>query len=256
MPRYARKDITSKFIHLMVQGINKEYIYKDEVEIKTYLKYLREKIQNKDLKIVSYCMMNNHAHFLIYYNDINNVSKLMSQVNTKYARFYNNKNSRCGIVFRNRYKSEEILTHSHLITCIKYIHNNPVKAGMCEKPEDYRYSSYNEYKNKKCILLDWHFIQEISNKFDISIDNILKNEFEMCKFVDIDEKIDNLELCKSIIFRFMKENELNSLDEFKDNKKFLKEISSILYFDYKFTKVDIAKVLNINRNKIGKVLQC
>jgi len=52
MPRYARKNISSKFIHLMIQGINKEYIFKDEFEIKMYLKYVREEIKDTDLKII------------------------------------------------------------------------------------------------------------------------------------------------------------------------------------------------------------
>ena len=73
MPRYARNNISSKFIHLMIQGINKEYIFKDDIEIKTYLRYLRQKIKDTNVKIISYCMMNNHAHILIYYKDIDDM---------------------------------------------------------------------------------------------------------------------------------------------------------------------------------------
>ena len=119
MPRIARKDIVSNFIHVMIQGINKEFIFKDDFEIRMYLKFLHENIKITDLKIVSYCMMNNHAHFLIYSNNLTQLSKLMSKINTKYAIFYNKKNSRCGVLFRNRYKSQEIMNQSHLVACIK-----------------------------------------------------------------------------------------------------------------------------------------
>jgi len=178
MPRYARNKILSNYIHVIIQGINKEYIFNDEIEIKVYLKNLKEKIKDTNVKIISYCMMNNHAHFLIYYTDITEVSKLMKMVNTKYAMFYNSYNNRCGIVFRNRYKSEEILTYSHLLTCIKYIHNNPVKAGMCDSADNYKYSSYNEYKERKGIILDWNFVQNNLKSCNIEIANILYFEYK------------------------------------------------------------------------------
>lgn len=256
MPRNARKDISSKFIHLMIQGINKEYIFNDDFEIKTYLKYLNENIKETDLKIVSYCIMNNHAHFLIYVTDIYKISKLMSKVNTKYAMFYNQKNNRCGVLFRNRYKAEEIINWSHLFCCIKYIHNNPVKAGMCENAGDYKYSSYNEYKNKQGILLDWNFIQKFIKKADISLPDILDgyendNHLYFLEYDDIDEQ----ELLKSkILEEFMKENNIENIDDIKDNIKYLKKIIRIMCVDYRFNKSEIANLLKLNRTKIYRIL--
>lgn len=256
MPRYARNNISSKFIHLMIQGINKEYIFKDDIEIKTYLRYLRQKIKDTNVKIISYCMMNNHAHILIYYKDIDEVSKLMSKVNTKYAIFYNNKNNRCGVVFRNRYNSQEILTYSHLITCIKYIHNNPIKAGICEKASDYKYSSYNEYKQSKGILLDWNFIEKKFDEFNIKIENILNGyeDNDTYRFIENDD-FDEKEFFKEIILKnYMHDNNIDNIDDIKESKRHLKNIVSMMYFKYNLKKQEISEILNVNRLKIYRII--
>ena len=253
MPRYARKQILSNLIHVMIQGINKEYIFNDEMEI--YLKYLREKIQDTNIKVIAYCMMNNHAHFLFYFEDINEVSKLMKQVNTRYAIFYNKRKNRCGFVFRNRFKSEEIQTHSHLVTCIKYIHNNPVKAEMCKKASEYKYSSYNEYKRKRGILVDLKYIEENLKKFDVTIESILNEKAtnELYRFMEDDDS-DKSIFQDCILKDYMKKYKLNDITEIKENKKFLNEIVIIMYFKYNFSKQEISNMLNTSRQRIYKII--
>ena len=80
--------------------------------------------------------MNNHAHFLIYTQDLEDFSKFMHRVNLIYAQKYNKEKNRCGVLFRNRYESEPIYNEKYLINCIKYIHDNPVKAGIVKKNEE------------------------------------------------------------------------------------------------------------------------
>ena len=70
MPRIARKDILSNFIHVMIQGINKEYIFKDKFEIRVYLKYLQENIKDTNIKIISYCMMRTMSFILSLFWEI------------------------------------------------------------------------------------------------------------------------------------------------------------------------------------------
>ena len=72
---------------------------------------------------------------------------MMRSLITRYAKKYNKVYHRCGYVFRDRYRCESIMTVEHLKNCIRYIHNNPVKAAICNKCGDYIYSSYNEYLN-------------------------------------------------------------------------------------------------------------
>ena len=142
MARKSRKNIYTSFFHIMVQGINKEYIFKSDKYKKKYLEFLNKANGNTNIDIIAYCIMTNHAHFLIRCDDIEKVSYLMKKTNTSYAKYYNNAEKRVGYVFRDRYKIQEIMNQKHLYLCADYIHNNPIKAKMCATPKEYKYSSF------------------------------------------------------------------------------------------------------------------
>lgn len=76
----------------MMQGINREEIFKDDYYKKVYLKLLMQNFGKYDLKILAYAIMNNHVNILVYSNEIEKVSTFMHLVNTKYAKFYNKMN--------------------------------------------------------------------------------------------------------------------------------------------------------------------
>lgn len=151
MPRIARKNIKTQFLHVMVQGVNKEFIFEKDTQKQQYLKIINEFLPLYNLEIIAYCIMSNHSHFVAYTDNIDELSKFMYKVNSKYARMYNKQNERCGVLFRNRYQIQQINGERHLLNCINYIHNNPVAANMVAECGEYKYSSYNEYKrNNGC----------------------------------------------------------------------------------------------------------
>ena len=131
----------------MVQGINKEYIFENDYFKEKYRKILQEKITDYDINLICYCVMDNHVHLVANYKDVDELSTFMKRLNTAYAKWYNDHKGRVGYVFRDRYKTEQILDYHHLYSCIIYVHNNPVKAKIVSKPEQYRFSSY-----RNCIL--------------------------------------------------------------------------------------------------------
>lgn len=143
--RVARKYENSSFFHIIVQGINKEYIFQEEKFKITYLKQINRFSNELEINIIAYCIMDNHAHFLIMCDKIENLSKLMQKVNSVYAKYYNYIMKRVGYVFRDRFLSEAIDNKRYFIHCIKYIHLNPVKANIVDKCEKYKYSSYNYF---------------------------------------------------------------------------------------------------------------
>ena len=253
MPRKARIKNNTKVFHVMIQGINQEYIFDEDVEKKTYLKYLKEKIKDKDLQIVSYCIMSNHAHFLIYTDDVFQISKLMSQVNTKYAIYYNQKNNRCGFVFRSRYKAEEIVSYHHFLSCINYIHNNPVKAQMCEIPGEYKYSSYNEYKGQHFLINSKKIIQ-IFKKYNMDISDILNGKYESYRFIEHEENKNTEEIKNQIIKDFLTKHEKKSINDIIYNKEFLKDIVTQMYIENNFNQTEIARALGVERTKINKMI--
>ena len=132
----------------MVQGINKENIFYQEIYIKKYLKFLKENQEKNNIKTIAYCIMKNHAHLLIKATKIQELSNFMHKINGNYARYYNYMENRVGYVFRDRFKSQPIMSEKQLYNCIRYIHLNPVKAKIVENPEQYKYSSYRIYKRR------------------------------------------------------------------------------------------------------------
>ena len=175
MPRYPRYYLKTSYFHVITQGINKSYIFDKSEDIKYYIKIMYELVEKHSIKIIAYCIMNNHAHILIETESVNELSKYMQRLNTKYGRYYNKKYTRVGYVFRDRYKSEGIYDEIHLYNCIKYIYNNPVKAGICIKPQDYPYSNYRN-DSKNIANNDYDFIDaEIDRNDDQIIREYLKN---------------------------------------------------------------------------------
>lgn len=144
MPRFSRESIQTTYFHVMTQGIEKKYIFDKPEEIKFYIKIMYELLKEHNLKIIAYCIMNNHAHMLIKAVNVTELSKYMHRLNCKYALYYNKIHNRVGYVFRDRFRTEGIYTERQFYNCIKYIYDNPVKAGICRKPEDYPYSNYKQ----------------------------------------------------------------------------------------------------------------
>ena len=161
MSRVARKKINTPFIHVMVQGVNKEYVFDNPKNLNYYLKSIKSESHYKEFDLLAYCMMNNHAHFLFYVKDIECFGQFMKSVNQNFANFYNKSEDRVGVVFRNRYQLEPIYEMSHLVNCIKYIHNNPVKANICKFQTDYRWSSANAYYGQENPIVNTSFAYEI-----------------------------------------------------------------------------------------------
>ena len=89
MARILKKDINTSFFHIMVQGINKEYIFNSQDNKKKYIKILQETKEKIDIVILAYCIMNNHTHFLFHEKEINQLVKFMHRANLLYAKYYN-----------------------------------------------------------------------------------------------------------------------------------------------------------------------
>ena len=224
MPRIPRMYINTEYFHVITQGINKSYIFDSPIDIKYYIKNMYDIKEKYNIEIIAYCIMNNHAHILIKCAIIKNLSNYMHDLNTRYGCYYNKKYKRVGYVFRDRYKAEGIYTESHLYSCIKYIYDNPVKAGICNKPEEYLYSNYKSVKRLE--------------------------EYEEYQFMDINE--DNKVVCKRVIEKFLLENNM-SLEELKKDKKELHRIFVILKRDYKISLREIAINFNMGREKVRRI---
>ena len=144
MPRKARKLSESGIYHIMIRGIGKQLIFEDEEDYMCFLELLREYRDVCDFKLYAYCLMGNHAHLLIKIQQ-NNLDSVFKHIGSRYVYWYNAKYKRVGHLFQDRFKSEPVEDDTYFLTVIRYIHQNPVKASICSKPENYKFSSYTEY---------------------------------------------------------------------------------------------------------------
>ena len=154
MTRQPREKSATGYYHIMMRGINREFICRTVKEKHYFMDLLKEDLSPC---LVGYCLMDNHVHLLVN-AQLDELSFVIKKVNVKYkyAMQYNYHNQRVGHLFQNRYKSETINTESYLIQVIRYIHNNPVKAGMIQKAEEYQWSSYKEYLGNTVVVAEQH----------------------------------------------------------------------------------------------------
>jgi REP element-mobilizing transposase RayT len=226
----------------MVQGINREFIFQEKEQIEIYKALLFKYAKKYEIKIIAYCVMNNHVHVLISSNAIKDMSKFFHGVNTIYASYYNKTNKRVGYVFRDRYKAEGIYSDEYLINCIAYIHNNPVKAKLVSDPGDYEYSSYNEYLNLKKIEMKEIFNNDL--KFFKEIHST--NRVELFKEAngDIEEVIQKY-----------KEDENMELKEIIEDPVCLKELVHLLKVENEISYREIERRIGIDRRILSKMIQ-
>ena len=249
MPRNARKNMETSYAHLIVQGINGEYIFQQEEWKKEYKKTLKNKIESTDIEILGYCIMDNHAHFLIYYSEVEKLSDLMRKVNTTYAMRYNKINKRKGYVFRDRFFTQPIMDEIQLYNCLVYIHRNPVSSGMCFKMKDYAYSSYNEYIQGKGLITSNSIEMMFGSKYKyIEQFNTIHNkliEIEDIKDVT-DYKCNVEEIIKKYEDKFNGDLNNNEIDF----GKMLLEIRQKCGISLR----EMSKILNINKDKLNKYI--
>lgn len=246
MARIPRKDIKEPFVHVMVQGINKEHIFNQEVNIKKYLKEMKKFLMETNILVIEYCIMSNHAHFLMYVKNMNSLTKLMHKVNLKFANYYNKKNDRVGYVFRERFKVQSIKTQEHLYMCIKYIRENPVKANICDNIEAYRYTGLNQdYFENKIVA---------ENLIEVLLKMEGLKEADETNFLFIEEEQDKKILCKKLVDDFLNENEIELLRLIK-NKKLLTKIVKSLSLDYRISFKIMEEIMQCSREKLRQLIR-
>lgn len=239
MSRLPRNYMKTPFFHVITQGIEKRFIFDKPEDIKYYIKIMYKIKEEHNINIIAYCIMNNHTHMLVETQVIEQLSKYMQRINTTYGKYYNKKYNRVGYVFRDRYKAEGIYSEKHLYNCIKYIHNNPVKAGICNKAEEYPYSNYK--------MMRTEFKEKYSSMAKSDYSN---EENEEYVFIDVDEK--NEKPCDKIIEAYLKENKID-LKSIKQSKEMLKKLIVFLKDENKVSLRKIAEGIEMSRETVRKI---
>jgi len=129
MPRHARLDAKGALHHVMLRGVNKGDLFIDDLDRKTFLDRLGQVIKDGRCTIYAFALMSNHVHLLIRSGDIG-ISAVMRKLLTWYAIYFNRRHRRTGHLFENRYKSVLCEEEPYFLELVRYIHLNPVRAGI------------------------------------------------------------------------------------------------------------------------------
>lgn len=249
--RVARKKHTSCYFHIVVKGISGEYIFRKKEYIQKYKTLLKKNLKNHQVSILAYCIMNNHAHILVYVEEKSEMSSFMQKTNTSYAKYYNFCENREGYVFKGRYYTQAILSLKQLHNCLVYIHKNPIKANLVTRMEDYPFSSYQEFFGDKKIV-DKESIKLLGLNLDGYYNDLIKiHRIEnITDIFDIEEYIDSQQ-----ILREYENNYKQPMNSLIKQKEILEKIVGDLNEKSGLSIRKIAEMVKINKNKVNKILK-
>ena len=144
MSRPLRIEYPGGWYHVMNRGRRGEEIYIERNDYRLFIEILKESAELFKVKIAAYCLMPNHYHLILHTPD-GNLSRCMRQINGIYTQRFNRIHQYDGQLFRGRYKSILVEVDSYLLELLRYIHKNPLRAGLSDDLNDYEWSSHKGY---------------------------------------------------------------------------------------------------------------
>ena len=200
----------------MLRGINKQVIFEDEEDNLKFLEMLKKYKVISGYKLFAYCLMSNHVHLLLKVEK-EDIDLIIKRIASSYVYWYNWKYKRNGHLFQDRFKSEPVENDSYFLTVVRYIHQNPLKAGVCKSIDGYNFSSYNEYV-KKADLVDTDFCLGIIDKEQFVEFNNEYNE-DVCLEIEKENFRLTDDEAREIIFKISKCRTINQFQNLKIDKR-------------------------------------
>ncbi len=153
----------------MLRGINRQDIFGCDWDRQHFMTVLKECKEISGFKLHAFCLMPNHIHFLIEPTE-EPLNMIFKRIGTRYAVWYNRKYQRAGHLFQDRFRSENVETDQYYMTVLRYILQNPMKAGIEKRPGSYRWSSYLAYEKGIGALTDTQYALNLFGSHDAMID--------------------------------------------------------------------------------------
>lgn len=129
-------------LHIVQRGHNRQPCFFRPDNYTAYLEWLDEAALQAGCQIHAYALMTNHVHLLVTPREAKSVARMMVSLGRRYVPYVNASYRRSGTLWEGRYKASLVQADAYLLTCMRYIELNPVRAGMCADPAHYPWSSY------------------------------------------------------------------------------------------------------------------
>ena len=145
MFRNARQLSSNDTYHVVIRGADHQLLFEEKKDYQKYLEILQLYEAECQFELYAYCLMPNHIHLLIH-SPVTSLGSVFRHVSTTYSSWFNAKYNRTGYLQEGRYFSEPVETEKYLFTVLRYIHQNPIKAGLETVPgETYPWNSFCDY---------------------------------------------------------------------------------------------------------------
>jgi putative transposase len=145
MPNGLRLHVPGVSLHVRQRGNNRCAIFGDDCDYESFLVMLRSATERYEVKVHGYSLMTTHTHVLLTPTTEYGTAKAMQQLGIRYVLYFNQKYQRIGTLWTGRYRAKPINDEGYWLTCLRYIEQNPVRAGLVVRPEQYRWSSYRAH---------------------------------------------------------------------------------------------------------------
>jgi len=180
MARPLRIEFPGAYYHVTSRGNEQKNVFRDQKDRWKFLDYLNSSVVRYGAVIHAWCLMSNHYHLLIE-TPAGNLSQIMRHINGAYTTYFNIKWKRVGHLFQGRYKAILVDADNYMLELSRYIHLNPVRAGIVARPEQYQWSSYKSYIGQNKVS-DWQTTDFILGYFSVIPPANSKQEYQ--KFVE------------------------------------------------------------------------
>lgn len=146
--------------HVIQRGNNREHVFERPEDKEFLIEQLKKSVAVDGVELYAYVVMSNHYH-LAFRTCVEPLRKVMHRINTRYGLYYNRATERTGHIFEGRYKAIPVQNEGYLISLIRYIHRNPVRAGICLNIQDYPWSSDRFYRKQETSFVETGLLLDI-----------------------------------------------------------------------------------------------
>ncbi|OIO66163.1 MAG: transposase [Zetaproteobacteria bacterium CG_4_9_14_3_um_filter_49_83] len=171
MARKSRVHLPSGFYHVMMRGNGGSDIFFSTADRTRFLFFIQEGIERYGHRVHAFCLMNNHVHLLIQVGTLP-LSDIIQNLSFRYTRYVNRQKRSVGHLFQGRYRAILVDADNYLLELSRYIHLNPVRAGVCELPDSYEWSSHLAYSGK--MTIPWLHTDEVLARFSNELNRAIE----------------------------------------------------------------------------------
>lgn len=250
MSRTARNCENTDIFHTIVRGNNHEEIFSDYEDKCKIVEILTEKSSGGAFDIIAYCILSNHAHFLIKEQTLS-IAEAMKRINTSYAAYYNRKNGRYGHVFYSRYLSEGIADEEKLLNAISYILNH----AQSDDSDSEEYALSANAEEIFCRYYDYIRKCLVPDADDACFIDYISSGCEYKDIMDLNNSKDDLTQAKALLCDYFDANDL-IIEHLMQRECLQLRTQMVLYLkqNTNLSIRKIAEVLNLNRGIVYKII--